>query len=166
MSDKSDKYFLGFIPVSSLPKIMQEIIEHKIEITTSPSNNGEFFIKVTPEKNIAFSVDHEKQVLISNVKGTAYEIGTYDELLFLIFELAEDDATISFSTPFSDEFIRKKWLKREYFYRKNSEAFFKDKQKYYEKLNEKPEIDENESSVETSVSKNKNGVSDSLEPDF
>ena len=155
MSDKSDKYFLGFIPVSSLPKIMQEIIEHKIEITTSPSNNGEFFIKVTPEKNIAFSVDHEKQVLISNVKGTTYEIGTYDELLFLIFELAEDDATISFSTPFNDDF-----------YRKNSEAFFKDKQKYYEKLNAKPEIDENESSVETSVSKNKNGVSDSLEPDF
>ena len=33
-------------------------------------------------------------------------------------------------------------------------------------MNEKPEIDENESSVETSVSKNKNGVSDSLEPDF
>ena len=120
MSDKSDKYFLGFIPVSSLPKIMQEIIEHKIEITTSPNNNGDFFIKVTPEKNIAFSVDHDKQVLISNVKGTTYEIGTYDELLFLIFELAEDDATISFSAPFNDEFIRKKWLKREYFYRKNS----------------------------------------------
>ena len=146
----SDKYFLGFIPVSSLPKIMQEIIEHKIEITTSPSNNGEFFIKATPEKNIAFSVDHDKQVLISNIKGTTYEIGTYDELLFLIFELAEDDTTISFSAPFNDEFIRKKWLKREYFYRKNSEAFIKDKQKFYEKLNEKSEIIENVDKAESS----------------
>lgn len=162
----SDKYFLGFIPVSSLPKIMQEIIEHKIEITTSPSNNGEFFIKATPEKNIAFSVDHDKQVLISNIKGTTYEIGTYDELLFLIFELAEDDTTISFSAPFNDEFIRKKWLKREYFYRKNSEAFIKDKQKFYEKLNEKSEIIENVDKAESSSNPPKNDVSDSLEPDF
>lgn len=162
----SDKYFLGFIPVSSLPKIMQEIIEHKIEITTSPSNNGEFFIKATPEKNIAFSVDHDKQVLISNIKGTTYEIGTYDELLFLIFELAEDDTTISFSAPFNDEFIRKKWLKREYFYRKNSEAFIKDKQKFYEKLNEKSEIIENVDKAESSSNPQKNDVSDSLEPDF
>lgn len=162
----SDKYFLGFIPVSSLPKIMQEIIEHKIEITTSPSNNGEFFIKATPEKNIAFSVDHDKQVLISNIKGTTYEIGTYDELLFLIFELAEDDTTISFSAPFNDEFIRKKWLKREYFYRKNSEAFIKDKQKFYEKLNEKSEIIENVDKAESSSNPPKNDVSDSLEPNF
>ena len=145
---------------------MQEIIEHKIEITTSPSNNGEFFIKATPEKNIAFSVDHDKQVLISNIKGTTYEIGTYDELLFLIFELAEDDTTISFSAPFNDEFIRKKWLKREYFYRKNSEAFIKDKQKFYEKLNEKSEIIENVDKAESSSKPPKNDVSDSLEPDF
>lgn len=145
---------------------MQEIIEHKIEITTSPSNNGEFFIKATPEKNIAFSVDHDKQVLISNIKGTTYEIGTYDELLFLIFELAEDDTTISFSAPFNDEFIRKKWLKREYFYRKNSEAFIKDKQKFYEKLNEKSEIIENVDKAESSSNPPKNDVSDSLEPDF
>ena len=145
---------------------MQEIIEHKIEITTSPSNNGEFFIKATPEKNIAFSVDHDKQVLISNIKGTTYEIGTYDELLFLIFELAEDDTTISFSAPFNDEFIRKKWLKREYFYRKNSEAFIKDKQKFYEKLNEKSEIIENVDKAESSSNPQKNDVSDSLEPDF
>ena len=145
---------------------MQEIIEHKIEITTSPSNNEEFFIKATPEKNIAFSVDHDKQVLISNIKGTTYEISTYDELLFLVFELAEDDTTISFSAPFNDEFIRKKWLKREYFYRKNSEAFIKDKQKFYDKLNEKSEIIENVDKAESSSNHPKNDVSDSLEPDF